>query len=289
MGKRELLNRLKEIEMSPHESSMYEKIFSKVKTEVAQLRLIFESAESRQHERQWLKNKTSGELDDNKIVDGMTGEQLIYKKRGVIDPLAGIQQLPKRLYFLVDISGSMYRFNGINFLYFIYYITGLDKRLERMLEVSTMIMEALIGFETRFEWCMTGHSGDGIIPLVEYGRPPKNEAERLKVLKKMSAHSQYCNSGDSTVFATKEALRNLPSLPADEHLFFVFSDANFKRYDIDPIEFGKLLVSEPKVTAYALFIASMEQEAKDIVSHFPQNAFLCMETSQLPHQFKMVY
>lgn len=37
-------------------------------------------------ERQWLKNQALGELDDAKIIDGLTGEKAIYKRRGELDP-----------------------------------------------------------------------------------------------------------------------------------------------------------------------------------------------------------
>lgn len=37
-------------------------------------------------ERQWLKNQALGELDDTKIIDGLTGEKAIYKRRGEQDP-----------------------------------------------------------------------------------------------------------------------------------------------------------------------------------------------------------
>ena len=45
---------------------------------------------------------------------GITGEKAIYKKRGEQEPEPGApQEKPKRLRLLVDLSGSMYRFNGI--------------------------------------------------------------------------------------------------------------------------------------------------------------------------------
>lgn len=40
-------------------------------------------------ERQWLKNQSLGELDDAKIIDGLTGEKAIYKRRGELDPEVG--------------------------------------------------------------------------------------------------------------------------------------------------------------------------------------------------------
>jgi len=55
----------------------------------------------------------SGELDDTKLIEGITGEKSIYKKRGEHEPEPGApQEKPKRLRLLVDVSGSMYRFNG---------------------------------------------------------------------------------------------------------------------------------------------------------------------------------
>ena len=48
-----------------------------------------------------------------------------------------MQEKPKRLRLVVDVSGSMYRFNGH------------DQRLERMLESTLMVMEALEGYGER--------------------------------------------------------------------------------------------------------------------------------------------
>ena len=53
---------------------------------------------------------------------GITGEKAIYKKRGEQEPEPGApQEKPKRLRLLVDLSGSMYRFNGmiVTYLYLI--------------------------------------------------------------------------------------------------------------------------------------------------------------------------
>ena len=66
-------------------------------------------------------------------------------------------------------------------------------------------MEALHG-STRFEYELCGHDGDSMeIKLVNFGSPPKNEAERLKVVRKMWTHSQYCGSGDNTLEAIEAA------------------------------------------------------------------------------------
>lgn len=49
------------------------------------------------------------------------------------------QQKPKRLRVLADVSGSMYRFNGV------------DGRLERSMEAVCMVMEALENYEHKFK------------------------------------------------------------------------------------------------------------------------------------------
>jgi hypothetical protein len=91
---------------------------------------------------------------------------------------------PKRLRLVVDVSGSMYRFNGV------------DNRLERELEAVLMVMEAFKGFENKILYDIYGHSGDGYnLKFIDAHLTPKNEAERLKLLKTMMAHSQFCSSG----------------------------------------------------------------------------------------------
>jgi hypothetical protein len=79
-----------------------------------------------------------GDLDDRKLVEGLTGEQTIYKRRGEEEPMPGgmqvwrcvctclcqcLQDHPKYVRFVLDVSGSMYRFNGT------------DQRLQRTMEV----------------------------------------------------------------------------------------------------------------------------------------------------------
>lgn len=42
------------------------------------------------------------------------------------------------------------------------------------------------------------------------------------------------------------------------------------------------------VTAIAIFIASLSDEAQTVASRFPQQAFLCFDTGALPTMFKQV-
>ncbi len=141
-----------------------------------------------------------GELDDTRLIEGITGEKSIYKKRGEQEPEPGApQEKPKRLRLLVDVSGSMYRFNGH------------DQRLERTLESTLMVMEALDGYTDKVKYDIVGHSGEeSEIPFVRASRgPPANEKERLEVLRTMHAHSQFCMSGDHTLPATVTAIADL--------------------------------------------------------------------------------
>ena len=208
-----------------------------------------ESAKERGRERVWLKRRADGELDDERLVDGVAGDRLVFKRRGrparddAAPETATAPRRKRRIIFLMDVSGSMYRFHP------------LDGRLGRMLEATmlvtlhrashahaetpndddddderkrrrqkkcgevsapfvrgdaTQVMEALEGLDERYEYAVRGHSGDsGLVEFVNFGNPPPNRGERLKVLQRMVAHSQYCDSGDNTIEAS---LPRSPSL-----------------------------------------------------------------------------
>jgi hypothetical protein len=73
-----------------------------------------------------------------------------------------------------------------------------------------MVMESFEGFQNKILYDIYGHSGDGYnIKFVDSKELPKNEAERLKVLKTLIAHAQFCQSGDHTFEATKYAIEQL--------------------------------------------------------------------------------
>lgn len=73
---------------------------------------------------------------------------------------------------MVDVSGSMYRFNGY------------DGRLDREMEACIMVMEAFNGYEGKFQYDIVGHSGDdyGIV-FVNHTHPPVNNKRRLEIIK----------------------------------------------------------------------------------------------------------
>lgn len=131
MAREGLERRLKEINMTAYDAAAYKEFYNNVQQEIRQLRVVLEGIQAKEKERVWLKNMTDGDLDDSKLIDGLTGEHAIYKRRGDEQPEFGAtQKKPKRIKFVVDISGSMYRFNG------------LDGRLNRTLEAALMVGDA---------------------------------------------------------------------------------------------------------------------------------------------------
>ncbi len=79
------------------------------------------------------------------------------------------------------------------------------------------------------------------ITLVDYNQNPPNRKERLKILLKMIAHSQYCQNGDNTIEAIEKATANVIRMDdqlltnggkADDYFVFAVSDANLSRYGI---------------------------------------------------------
>lgn len=245
--------KLKEIEMSAHDHNIYEQFSKPVKPHVNTLRNILNSLEAKAKERHWQKHQTAGELDDMKLIEGITGEKNIYKMRVDMEPEPGQpQEKPKRLTVVADVSGSMYRFNGY------------DGRLDRTLEAVTMLMESFEGFENKIQYNIVGHSGESpCIPFVDHKNPPNNDKLRMDTLRKMHAHSQYCWSGDNTLKATQHAVDEIAKEECDEAIVVVLSDANLQRYAIPPKKLTEMLMKqEPKVHAYMIFIGSLGEEAE---------------------------
>ena len=185
--------------MGEGQYEVYQHYKAQIATQRDQLRVIFEEFCRKHSERAWLKNQGHGELDDSRLVDGLAGEKLIYKRRGktaasFANPYQTADneepQKKKNFKFVVDCSGSMYRFNGH------------DRRLERMLETVLLLMESLPGscdesnpLTDLISYSIVGHSGDS--PEIDLGLnlahiKPQNEKEQFAVLERIVAHSQFC-------------------------------------------------------------------------------------------------
>eukprot|EP00039_Didymoeca_costata_P004596 m.74562 g.74562 ORF g.74562 m.74562 type:complete len:1871 (+) comp12470_c0_seq4:171-5783(+) len=277
--------RLKELEISEYDADLYNSFLSQVEKEVKELRVILSGLEAKEEDRDWLRNQTDGDFDDNKLIEGLTGEQTIYKRRGKQeDPFGGVQKHPKRVKFVVDVSGSMYRFNGH------------DRRLERMLQMSCMIMEAFEGVpEERVTYEIVGHSGEGpSFSFVKEGHRPQNEAERLKVLQQMLSHSQFCMSGDHTLEAAEKAIEDMSQRrnESDETFVIILSDANLDRYGRHPRELGQVLLSAGPLNtkAFCIMIGSLGSQAFKLQEGLPAGtSFVCMDTALLPKIMKEVF
>ena len=116
MAKKALEEKLRKIGMGEEEYHMYKDFSANIQKDVSRLKSILATIESRAKERGWLKRQSYGEIDDSKIIDGITGDKYIYKRRATVDETSFPKE--KHIRFVMDVSGSMYRFNGckLNFM-----------------------------------------------------------------------------------------------------------------------------------------------------------------------------
>lgn len=70
MGRKAFEQKLNEIGMSGYDASLYSQFSGAVSKQVQSLRVILGSLQAKNKERQWVRNQTSGELDDVKLIDG---------------------------------------------------------------------------------------------------------------------------------------------------------------------------------------------------------------------------
>mmetsp|Transcript_387 Transcript_387/g.961 ORF Transcript_387/g.961 Transcript_387/m.961 type:complete len:233 (-) Transcript_387:158-856(-) len=221
-----------------------------------------------------------GEFDDNRIVDGIVGARNVYMRRGQADSVGTEQELPKRIKFVLDVSGSMYTFNRI------------DQRLRRLQEAFIFIVESFAGMEHKYQYSVVGHSGTGPEAelLVPWGKPPTSAKEQLAIAKKMWLHAQHCHKGDHTLEATDLAIKDIVKAAADEYFVFVVSDADLARYGITPESWNKVLMQERRVSAYAILISSNTDEAEQIRAGLaPGHGFVCDDNDLLAVTFKQIF
>ena len=255
------------------------KIALKVKNEVNQMRVVLESAEAKENEREWLRGQLQGDLDDNRLVDSVTGERRVYRKRGTPDKKHGLYQgKPKRIVFAVDLSASMARMNN------------WDGRLDRMVMCIIMFMEALQGFSHKFDYSVVGHSGTGPdISIIEFGNPPTSNEDRIKIMEKLYSTSRGATTGDASLLAAQAAIKSVLKEKGDDYLVFLFSDANLGRYGISPSHMTKALTSQKNVQGHAIFLAE-ESAAQWLADEMPLGrGYVALEMSELPKIVKEIF
>ncbi|CAJ0583659.1 unnamed protein product, partial [Mesorhabditis spiculigera] len=280
ISKAEYAKKLKEIQMSEYDDDAYQKLWGRVQRESAHLRSIIEQLEAKKKERLWARHQTTGDLDDGKLIEGMTGEKNIYRRRVEKLPEPGTPQVnPKRLRLHFDVSGSMYRFNGY------------DSRLQKSLEAALMVMTALEGKEQKVKYDIYGHSGDGPAQVFVQDKFPKNNKERLDLLKQMLAHTQFCVSGDYTVEALDYSIRQLAKEEdVDERIVVLVSDANLDRYGIRPKDLVNVMGRDSSVNSFVILIGSLGEQAARLQKALPAGkAFVCKETSELPQIMQSIF
>ena len=265
------------LDMDEMEEDTYEELYASVENEISQLRVILEAVEAKERERVWLRGKTSGEMDDSRLADLAIGEKNVYKKRGKKEESSLVQRLPKRLSFVVDVSGSMAYFNS-------------DLRLDRLCATVVMLMEALSGLEHKYVYEITGHSGETHhLPFVSFGLPPRNRRERLAVVNAMVRHAAECTSGDNTLAAGSRAIRDVKREDADDFFVFLFSDANLEGYGVSAENLALALTSDPSVNAYAIFIAE-PGVATEMADRMPAGrSHVVMENDAMPLLLKDIF
>mmetsp|Transcript_44379 Transcript_44379/g.108280 ORF Transcript_44379/g.108280 Transcript_44379/m.108280 type:complete len:114 (-) Transcript_44379:176-517(-) len=105
----------------------------------------------------------------------------------------------------------------------------------------------------------------------------------------MWAHAQYCMSGDCTLEAAQAGVESVAEQEGDDYFVLLLSDANLRRYAISPEDLGDLLTGNPKVKAYALFIAG-GREADKLANALPfGRGLVCMDTKDLPGVVKEIF
>uniref|UniRef100_A0A3B5MK56 von Willebrand factor A domain containing 8 n=1 Tax=Xiphophorus couchianus TaxID=32473 RepID=A0A3B5MK56_9TELE len=171
------------------------------------------------------------------------------------------------------------------------YVNYLRMCCDEVFVISSILEFLLIVpvFSTQYD--IVGHSGDSYdIELVPADKTPKNDKQRLKVLKTMHAHAQFCMSGDYTLEATEASIKELAREEADEHFVVVLSDANLERYGIRPERFAQVLTSDPQVNAFAIFIGSLGDQAERLQKTLPAGrSFVAMDTKQIPQILQQIF
>lgn len=114
MARKELAQKLAEVDITSSQSSTYSRYYDTVSANIQSLVSFLESTsdlfctqslaspdssltdlEAKEEERVWLARQTDGDLDESRITEGLTGESTVYKRRG----------LEKRM-FLPSLSSS---------------------------------------------------------------------------------------------------------------------------------------------------------------------------------------
>lgn len=265
MAEQALQEKLAELKMGKHDYDRFQKLRTRVEAPIHQLRELLKNVKQKRQERVWLKRQTSGELDDSRIVDALAGEKDVFQRRSESSSKDALSKTKIKL--VVDISASMYRFNGY------------DGRLQRLLEATLMLMESL---DERFPLEIVGHSGMSASIKLLKPDDKRDEPTELRILESMVAHTQYTWAGDNTLPAIRDASKGVDQ----SDVVLVISDANLDRYGIEARE---IVEASAGAHVHFILIGSLGDEARRLVNAVPYHrAHLCMDTDDLPMLVKNI-
>jgi len=113
--------------------------------------------------------------------------------------------------------------------------------------------------------------------------------ERLRILQKMVAHSEYCTRGDSTLEAISKSIENVKNQRGqfDDRFVFVISDGDLNQYNLNSNILSSVLMKETSVNAHVIFIAQSPNSAEEFRNK--KQFHFCLDTSKLPQLMKQIF
>merc|ERR1711972_1234848 len=78
--------------------------------------------------------------------------------------------------------------------------------------------------------------------------------------------------------------------PAGRAFVVVLSDANFRRYGMDPLWWSEALTRDPRVECHAVMLGSLGEEARSIQASLPPGrGHIVLDTALLPSIFRSIF
>jgi len=106
----------------------------------------------------------------------------------------------------------------------------------------------------------------------------------------MTAHANYSLSGDTTLQAINNAIKDIVKKEADEYFVLILSDANLEQYNIKAGDIAKALTQDERVNAYIIFIGTIRDQAEKLTASLPPGrSFVCLNTKDLPKVMQRIF
>jgi hypothetical protein len=119
------------------------------------------------------------------------------------------------------------------------------------------------------------------VPFIDPPQYPSNEKDVFQIIARMSAHANYCLSGDNTLSAASTAIKDVVKEEGDDYFVIVISDANIQQYNITPTAISKTLKSDDRVNAHMIFIGSLGGSAEKMQKTMGSGAHVCLDSKDV--------